>query len=204
MSGNDVRTLAQEEWIMGLLAPELDIGFERVPSPRGVEIPSELIYMKNEIRQELMDFLSEHIRLNGHAMIVEMALEEILMNIIHHGNRRLSYLEGRIICSIEETREGTRLVLEAFDEGDLFDLNAVPDCTDPERLENLSGRGLDIIRKVARFTIDPPVPLERHGKVVRFSRPVVRADDGVFEFEPVDPSSDSGLTDAVAGESAGR
>lgn len=73
-------------------------------------------------------------------------LSEAVINAIIHGNKenpeKLVYINLEVI-------ENKRLVFTITDEGDGFDFNNIPDPTAPENLENLSGRGVFIIKKLA-------------------------------------------------------
>lgn len=73
-------------------------------------------------------------------------LSEAVINAITHGNKekpeKLVYINLEVI-------ENKRLVFTVTDEGDGFDFNNIPDPTAPENLENLSGRGVFIIKKLA-------------------------------------------------------
>jgi DNA-binding response OmpR family regulator len=99
-------------------------------------------------------------------MQVGVALREALVNAMHHGNlevgselreeggsvyleqieRRLTqspYRERRIHVTVKLTR--TELVCVIRDEGPGFDPSRVPDPTDPDNLQHVSGRGLFLI-----------------------------------------------------------
>lgn len=73
-------------------------------------------------------------------------LSEAVINAIVHGNKenpeKLVYINLEVI-------ENKRLVFTITDEGEGFDFNNIPDPTATENLENLSGRGVFIIKKLA-------------------------------------------------------
>lgn len=73
-------------------------------------------------------------------------LSEALINAILHGNAQNP--EKRVYINLEVI-ENKRLVFTVTDEGNGFDFNNIPDPTAPENLENLSGRGIYIIKKLA-------------------------------------------------------
>lgn len=98
---------------------------------------------------------------------IGMALNEALMNAMHHGNLEvpstlrtdddadyyllirqrqnlLPYCDRRVRVQIETTPE--QVQIEVQDEGPGFDPQGVPDPTLPNNLEKLSGRGLLLIR----------------------------------------------------------
>ncbi len=120
----------------------------------------------------LVAYLEEIVaaRLGEHAeettMQVGMALNEALMNAIHHGNLEVDsdlretdfkrfhelvrerleqdpYRSRKVHVSTEVTQSG--FVCAVRDEGSGFDSSKVPDPTDPVNLTKLSGRGLYLI-----------------------------------------------------------
>lgn len=105
---------------------------------------------------------------DGHQTIqVRIALDEALANAFYHGNLEVSsdlkedgpgdfeeltqqrlterpYCDRRIEIEEHLTREEARFVIR--DEGPGFDINAVPDPTDSDRLTRCSGRGIAMMR----------------------------------------------------------
>ncbi len=73
-------------------------------------------------------------------------LSEAVINAIIHGNRES--LEKKVYINLEVI-EDKRLIFTISDEGDGFDFNNLPDPTAPENIENLTGRGVFIIKKLA-------------------------------------------------------
>jgi serine/threonine-protein kinase RsbW len=73
-------------------------------------------------------------------------LSEAVINAIVHGNRESS--EKKVYINLEVI-EDKRLIFTISDEGDGFDFNNLPDPTAPENIENLTGRGVFIIKKLA-------------------------------------------------------
>ncbi|MRX47563.1 ATP-binding protein [Pedobacter sp. HX-22-1] len=73
-------------------------------------------------------------------------LNEAVTNAIFHGNKqnpnKLVYLNLEII-------NNKRLVFTVADQGEGFNFNNLPDPTAPENLENLSGRGVFIMKQLA-------------------------------------------------------
>lgn len=73
-------------------------------------------------------------------------LNEAVTNAIFHGNKqnpdKLVYVNLEIV-------NNKRLVFSISDQGDGFDFNNLPDPTSPENLENLTGRGVFIMKKLA-------------------------------------------------------
>ena len=73
---------------------------------------------------------------------VRLAMEEALVNAILHGNQLAEDKHVHIDC-----RLAPELVrIEIADQGGGFDPTAVPDPTDPDRLECPSGRGVMLIK----------------------------------------------------------
>ncbi len=73
---------------------------------------------------------------------VRMALEEAIVNAIKHGNQLDHRKQVRVTCKVS----AARLWIKISDEGPGFDPRQVPDPTDPENLENPSGRGIMLMR----------------------------------------------------------
>jgi len=73
-------------------------------------------------------------------------LSEAVVNAIIHGNRE--NLDKKVYINLEVI-EDKRLIFTISDEGDGFDFNNLPDPTAPENIENLTGRGVFIIKKLA-------------------------------------------------------
>jgi serine/threonine-protein kinase RsbW len=73
-------------------------------------------------------------------------LSEAVINAIVHGNRE--NLDKKVYINLEVIND-KRLIFTISDEGDGFDFNNLPDPTSPENIENLTGRGVFIIKKLA-------------------------------------------------------
>jgi serine/threonine-protein kinase RsbW len=73
---------------------------------------------------------------------VRLSLEEAVVNAIRHGNGYDPNKSVDIVCRIE----ANLLHLEVQDEGPGFRPEDVPDPTEPENLENISGRGIMLMR----------------------------------------------------------
>jgi serine/threonine-protein kinase RsbW len=73
---------------------------------------------------------------------VRLALEEAICNAISHGNCLDCNKQVHFHCRISPTRFWAQIA----DEGNGFDPNAVPDCTDPDHLEVPGGRGVMLIK----------------------------------------------------------
>lgn len=73
-------------------------------------------------------------------------LSEATINAIIHGNKQN---ESKKVYINLEVHNGKRMQFTIADEGDGFDYNRLPDPTAPENLENLTGRGVFIIKHLA-------------------------------------------------------
>lgn len=74
-----------------------------------------------------------------------IAVTEAVNNAINHGNRQNP--EKKV--HLDFTDRGDRLSFSVKDEGDGFDHDALPDPTDPENLEKISGRGVFLMKHLA-------------------------------------------------------
>ena len=72
-------------------------------------------------------------------------LNEVVTNAIIHGNK--SDLNKKVIVNAEV--DGKRAIFTVTDEGDGFDYVHLADPTAPENLENLTGRGVFIVKQLA-------------------------------------------------------
>ncbi|HEY8783901.1 MAG TPA: ATP-binding protein [Mucilaginibacter sp.] len=72
-------------------------------------------------------------------------LNEAAINAIVHGNK----LDPNKKVIINADIEGRRIIWTVTDEGEGFDYNNLADPTAPENLENLTGRGVFIIKHLA-------------------------------------------------------
>ena len=91
-------------------------------------------------------------------------LSEAVINAIVHGNKQD---ETKKVYLNLEIVENKRLIFTIADEGQVFDYNNLPDPTSPENLENYSGRGVFIIKKLADQCIFNTIgnELELHFKI---------------------------------------
>lgn len=73
-----------------------------------------------------------------------VALDEAFVNAVKHGNKYDSEKLVRIIADV--SKQEARFTIE--DEGEGFDVNAIPDPLDPENLFKTSGRGVLFIYNI--------------------------------------------------------
>ena len=88
---------------------------------------------------------------------IEVALREALANAVVHGNQKDPGKRVYVSCCCET--DGVSLVVR--DEGQGFDVNAVPDPTAPGHIESDHGRGIYLMRALM-----DEVRFERGGTVV--------------------------------------
>jgi len=72
-------------------------------------------------------------------------LNEVFINAIVHGNKLQE--DKKVIINAEV--DNRRIIWTVTDEGPGFDYNKLPDPTAPENLENLTGRGVFIVKQLA-------------------------------------------------------
>ncbi len=110
-----------------------------------LKFSSDLINMN--IAEVILDKISQENKLNeliyGNILI---ALSEAISNAIVHGNKLNKEKNVTVVYNISETKKLTFLI---EDEGKGFDVQVVPDPTDPENIEKLNGRGVFLIQNLA-------------------------------------------------------
>ncbi len=104
-------------------------------------IPSE-VEAGRDILQELLDQLKQSGWPEHDVFGVHLSAEEALVNAIRHGNRLDPKKAVQVTCQLSDRLLRIRIA----DEGDGFNLEDVPDPTDPEQLEAPSGRGIMLMR----------------------------------------------------------
>ena len=78
---------------------------------------------------------------------IHLSMEEALVNAIKHGNRHDPSKQVHVNCQV--SRDKVRI--EITDEGPGFKPEEVPDCTDIDRLDVPSGRGIMLMRSFMSF-----------------------------------------------------
>jgi serine/threonine-protein kinase RsbW len=73
---------------------------------------------------------------------IRLALEEAVVNAIKHGNCLDCNKQVHVIC--RSTPE--KIWIKVSDQGQGFNPEAVPDCTDPDRIDCPNGRGIMLMR----------------------------------------------------------
>lgn len=107
-------------------------------------IPSDL---SNIVLVELLiDKIAEELSLKEeYTANLYVALTEAVKNAIVFGNRE--DINKNVILDIEYSPH--QLVAKIKDQGQGFDYNNIPDPTEPENIEKMTGRGLFLIKNLA-------------------------------------------------------
>jgi serine/threonine-protein kinase RsbW len=79
---------------------------------------------------------------SDHAYFIEMAVREVLINAIRHGNQFDLQKQVKLQFRFDETR----FEVEINDQGRGFDYAHLPDPCDPANLLKSSGRGIFLVR----------------------------------------------------------
>lgn len=107
------------------------------------------------------------------AYFIEMAVREIVVNAIRHGNQ----LELDKIVHVQFRYDAETFEVAIHDQGSGFDFNHLPDPCDPENLLKSSGRGIFLVRSfMDNFSLSY-VP--NQGTEVRFSKSISRKGSGI-------------------------
>lgn len=104
-------------------------------------IPSELLAGR-QILEEVLEKLEAENWTSRDLFGIRLALEEAVVNAIKHGNCLDKNKHVHVIC--RSTSE--KLHVEVSDQGCGFSPEAVPDCTDADRIEVPNGRGIMLMR----------------------------------------------------------
>jgi serine/threonine-protein kinase RsbW len=95
---------------------------------------------------------------------IGLAVREIVINAIKHGNR----LDPNKKVGLRLSKNGRSVTIEVTDEGDGFRLENVPDPRAAENHQRRSGRGLAITLSIMdEFFVDHNVPRGTHIRMVK-------------------------------------
>lgn len=156
-------------------------------------IPPVISYIQSRLNERFGD-ADENLMVQ-----TSIALQEALLNAIHHGNLEVSselreqgseiyhqqieerreqspYKDRRVTLKSEVSPEGYAFTIT--DEGPGFDPSSVPDPRDPANLERVSGRGLYLI-----FTFMDEVEHNDSGNEIRMIKKVAEPGDNEAEEE---------------------
>ncbi len=102
------------------------------------DIPSDVIYIKGLIHYIYQGAKQLGFPENEFTMRVRVAIDEAIVNAIRHGNK----FDKNKRVKIDVTISPDKLQVKIIDEGNGFDVSAIPDPKDPENLHNEGGRGV--------------------------------------------------------------
>jgi serine/threonine-protein kinase RsbW len=111
-------------------------------SPQQVVIPSNTLAAR-AIQMRIVEMLEALNYPNPDVLGVRLALEEVLMNAIKHGNK----MDPAKVVRIEYEITDEEVAIEVEDQGDGFCPGDVPDPTLPENLERPGGRGVFLVQR---------------------------------------------------------
>lgn len=107
------------------------------------ELPSSIALM-----HAILDYLMKRVEMLGVVKAEQsnlfVALDEAFVNAVKHGNK--FDVKKLVRITAEVSRQEARFTIE--DEGEGFDVNAIPDPLDPENLFKASGRGVLFIYNI--------------------------------------------------------
>jgi len=108
-----------------------------------LELPSDLRLMNS-----VLEYLLDRVDKLGLAAVEQsnlfVALDEAFVNAVKHGNRN----DPRKLLRVTAELSAREAIFTIEDEGDGFDVQAIPDPTDPANLFKSSGRGVLLIYNI--------------------------------------------------------
>lgn len=124
-----------------------------------IQIPS--IIENIRIVESFIDNIKDKYKLDddiyGNIMI---AVTESVNNAIRHGNQSDPRKNVVLSCEFEENK----VVFCIEDSGEGFDINHLPDPTSPERIEEIGGRGIFLMKHLA-----DEVTFKENGRIVELT-----------------------------------
>lgn len=109
-----------------------------------IVIPSDPNFM-GVVERRVLALVEEHGFGEERIFALRLAIEEAIANAIKHGNKMDSARKVTFRFRIDEGSA----IFEVADEGAGFDLDSVPDPTEPQNLQKPHGRGLLLMRTYA-------------------------------------------------------
>jgi serine/threonine-protein kinase RsbW len=94
---------------------------------------------------QLMRFIKRFRNGDGSEVDIEIAVREALTNAVVHGNHEDP---RKCVCVTSRCSEDGEVSITVRDQGQGFDIGAVPDPTAPENVMSNHGRGIYVIRKL--------------------------------------------------------
>ena len=106
---------------------------------------------------------------SDHAYFIEMAVREVLINAIRHGNQFDSEKQVRVRFRFD----AARFEVQINDQGRGFDYEHLPDPCDPANLLKSSGRGIFLVRSfMDDFSL---IYVPNQGTEVKFAKKLARS-----------------------------
>ena len=131
-----------------------------------LELPSDLTLM-NSVLEYLLGRVDKLGLVEVEQSNLFVALDEAFVNAVRHGNRN----DPQKLLRVTAELSAREAIFTIEDEGDGFDVRAIPDPTDPANLFKSSGRGVLLI-----YNIMDEVEYSRGGsKLKMVKRPTSRA-----------------------------
>jgi serine/threonine-protein kinase RsbW len=107
--------------------------------------PDNIVEVENFIDQ-----IRENVNIGDDAYgNIIISLTEAVNNAIIHGNECDESKEVTVSCR----KDGHSIIFTVTDEGAGFDYNDLPDPTDPENLEKLTGRGVFLMKQLSDLLV---------------------------------------------------
>jgi len=104
-----------------------------------------------------------------HAYFIEMAVREILINAIRHGN----HFDFQKQVKLQFRFDSARFEVQIDDQGQGFDFAHLPDPCDPANLLKSSGRGIFLVRSfMDDFSL---IHVPDQGTEVKFAKKLARS-----------------------------
>jgi len=101
---------------------------------------------KLKVVETLVDTLSKKLGVSDEVYgKILISTVEAVNNAIIHGNRG----DSNKMVTVNISADGNVLDITVTDEGDGFEYGNLPDPTDPKNIENLHGRGVFLMRRLA-------------------------------------------------------
>ncbi|MFN8241978.1 MAG: ATP-binding protein [Bacteroidales bacterium] len=111
---------------------------------RTIQIPSEISNLR--LVEKAIDEISGEVKIKkeSYGKILVAAMEAV-NNAIVHGNKSDISKNVRVTFILKESE----MEIEVEDKGTGFDPSLIPDPTKPENIENISGRGVFLMSRLA-------------------------------------------------------
>lgn len=118
-----------------------------------ISSPQHILVIKSEeeeikkVEVFLREIFDQHQLPNGCFNKVYLCVSEAVHNSIIHGNKQILHKQIEVYVNCKEKL----LNVAVKDEGEGFNIENIPDPTQPENIKKESGRGLHIIKSISQF-----------------------------------------------------